>query len=206
MRDDSQRLRCFIILLFTVILEGIVEATGLTTQARTSYLPSEIRWGYRFEKVVRPFRDGSVRIDHDYFNKIYLVETTPRCSPRELYQLQQQQTEEEEKADKNPPTKSSRNAGSSSRHGSIATIPLIRLPAHLTVPSPTQQVRRRQSSPIMLPESVAVAADRTASQPSLHIRRASASTVAAAPYQDPLSCASDTHVLPLQNVELPRIR
>ncbi len=30
-----------------VILEGIVEGTGMTVQARTSYLPSEILWGHR---------------------------------------------------------------------------------------------------------------------------------------------------------------
>ena len=34
-----------------VVLEGIVEATGLTTQARTSYLPSEILWGHRFKSL-----------------------------------------------------------------------------------------------------------------------------------------------------------
>ena len=28
-------------------LEGIVEATGMTFQARTSFLPEEIVWGYR---------------------------------------------------------------------------------------------------------------------------------------------------------------
>lgn len=32
-------------LIMTV--EGIVEATGMTFQARTSFLPDEIRWGYR---------------------------------------------------------------------------------------------------------------------------------------------------------------
>ena len=29
------------------ILEGVVESTGATTQARTSYLPTEILWGHR---------------------------------------------------------------------------------------------------------------------------------------------------------------
>ena len=36
-----------------VILEGIVESTGNTVQTRTSYLPREILWGYRFENMVR---------------------------------------------------------------------------------------------------------------------------------------------------------
>lgn len=34
------------------MLEGVVESTGMTTQARSSYLPSEILWGHRFEPVV----------------------------------------------------------------------------------------------------------------------------------------------------------
>ncbi len=29
------------------ILEGVVDSTGSTTAARTSYLPSEVKWGYR---------------------------------------------------------------------------------------------------------------------------------------------------------------
>ncbi len=32
-------------------LEGIVESTGMTTQARTSYLPTEILWGHRFVTI-----------------------------------------------------------------------------------------------------------------------------------------------------------
>ena len=32
-------------LIMTV--EGIVEATGMTFQARTSFLPNEIQWGHR---------------------------------------------------------------------------------------------------------------------------------------------------------------
>lgn len=35
-----------------VAFEGIVEATGNSVQARTSYLPREILWGYRFENMV----------------------------------------------------------------------------------------------------------------------------------------------------------
>lgn len=35
-----------------VMLEGVVESTGMTTQARSSYLPSEILWGHRFESTV----------------------------------------------------------------------------------------------------------------------------------------------------------
>lgn len=34
------------------MLEGVVESTGMTTQARSSYLPAEILWGHRFESTV----------------------------------------------------------------------------------------------------------------------------------------------------------
>ena len=37
------------------IVEGIVDATGSTVQARTSYLPSEVMWGYDFVDMVRFF-------------------------------------------------------------------------------------------------------------------------------------------------------
>lgn len=37
-------------LIMTV--EGIVEATGMTFQARTSFLPDEINWGQRFQNLV----------------------------------------------------------------------------------------------------------------------------------------------------------
>jgi len=35
-----------------LILEGIIEATGNTTQARTSYLSDEILWGQRFKNIM----------------------------------------------------------------------------------------------------------------------------------------------------------
>ena len=38
-----------------VFLEGIVESTGNTVQTKTSYLPREILWGYRFENMVNEY-------------------------------------------------------------------------------------------------------------------------------------------------------
>ena len=61
-----------------IILEGIVESTGMTTQARTSYLPNEILWGYRFERLVTYHRDnGQYLIDYSSFNRTFSVETSP---------------------------------------------------------------------------------------------------------------------------------
>lgn len=36
-----------------VMLEGAVESTGLATQARSSYLSSEIIWNHRFEEMMK---------------------------------------------------------------------------------------------------------------------------------------------------------
>ena len=34
------------------MLEGTIESTSMTFQARTSYLPNEIMWGHRFEPMM----------------------------------------------------------------------------------------------------------------------------------------------------------
>nr|XP_015809902.2 ATP-sensitive inward rectifier potassium channel 12 [Nothobranchius furzeri] len=68
-----------------VILEGMVEATAMTTQARSSYLAREILWGHRFEPVV--FEKGDrYHVDYSRFHKTYEVPSTPHCSARELSQ------------------------------------------------------------------------------------------------------------------------
>uniref|UniRef100_A0A668V515 Potassium inwardly rectifying channel subfamily J member 4 n=1 Tax=Oreochromis aureus TaxID=47969 RepID=A0A668V515_OREAU len=55
-----------------VILEGMVEATAMTTQARSSYLAKEILWGHRFEPVV--FEKGDrYHVDYSRFHKTYEV-------------------------------------------------------------------------------------------------------------------------------------
>ncbi|XP_030649858.1 ATP-sensitive inward rectifier potassium channel 12 isoform X2 [Chanos chanos] len=66
-----------------VILEGMVEATAMTTQARSSYLAREILWGHRFEPVIYEDRDR-YQVDYGRFHKTYEVPTTPSCSAREL--------------------------------------------------------------------------------------------------------------------------
>ncbi|XP_036157372.1 inward rectifier potassium channel 4 [Myotis myotis] len=66
-----------------VILEGMVEATAMTTQARSSYLASEILWGHRFEPVLFEEKN-QYKIDYSRFHKTYEVPATPCCSAREL--------------------------------------------------------------------------------------------------------------------------
>ncbi|XP_070842146.1 ATP-sensitive inward rectifier potassium channel 12-like [Chaetodon trifascialis] len=69
-----------------VILEGMVEATAMTTQARSSYLAKEIMWGHRFEPVVFEKSDR-YHVDYSRFHKTYEVPSTPQCSARELSQM-----------------------------------------------------------------------------------------------------------------------
>ena len=64
-----------------VVLEGIVEPTGMSIQARSSYLPNEILWGYRFVNVLNYRRkEGVYKIDYGSFNTVYRVDKTPNCS------------------------------------------------------------------------------------------------------------------------------
>ncbi|XP_054285034.1 G protein-activated inward rectifier potassium channel 3-like isoform X2 [Macrosteles quadrilineatus] len=73
-----------------VILEGVIESTGMTTQARSSYLPSEILWGHRFQTLVSFKKEtGEHEVDYSLFNDTYEVDT-PLCSASELDNLARQ--------------------------------------------------------------------------------------------------------------------
>lgn len=68
-----------------VILEGTIESTGQSIQARSSYIPSEILWGHRFEQVVSFRKEtGEYLVDYSRFNATYEVET-PLCSAKDYY-------------------------------------------------------------------------------------------------------------------------
>ncbi|XP_076154844.1 G protein-activated inward rectifier potassium channel 1 [Alosa pseudoharengus] len=59
-----------------VILEGIVETTGMTCQARTSYTEDEVLWGHRFLPVMS-LEDGFFRVDYSQFHNTFEVNTPP---------------------------------------------------------------------------------------------------------------------------------
>ncbi|XP_073457809.1 G protein-activated inward rectifier potassium channel 4-like [Lithobates pipiens] len=68
-----------------VILEGMVEATGMTCQARSSYVESEVLWGHRFMPVLT-LEEGFYEVDYDTFHNT--DETpTPTCSAKDLAEL-----------------------------------------------------------------------------------------------------------------------
>ncbi|UYV78233.1 irk-2 [Cordylochernes scorpioides] len=71
-----------------VLLEGTIESTGSSFQARTSYLPADVLWGHRFEQVVSFQREtGEHVIDYSKFDRTVEVETV-QCSAREFQEYQ----------------------------------------------------------------------------------------------------------------------
>ncbi|OCT72307.1 hypothetical protein XELAEV_18035280mg [Xenopus laevis] len=69
-----------------VILEGMVEATGMTCQARSSYVDSEVLWGHRFIPVLT-LEKGFYEVDYTTFHDNYET-PTPSCSAKELKEIQ----------------------------------------------------------------------------------------------------------------------
>lgn len=71
-----------------VILEGTIESTGQSIQARSSYLNSEILWGFDFAPVIFYNKlKQNYEIDYSQFNSSRPV-TTPLKSSRELREEQ----------------------------------------------------------------------------------------------------------------------
>lgn len=69
---------------FWFVSEGVIESTGMTTQARSSYLPSEILWGHRFQNLVTFKKEsGEYEVDYGIFNNTVEVDT-PLCSAKQL--------------------------------------------------------------------------------------------------------------------------
>ncbi|XP_070700193.1 G protein-activated inward rectifier potassium channel 3-like [Pempheris klunzingeri] len=74
-----------------VILEGIVEASGMTCQARTSYTEDEVLWGHRFESCIS-LEKGAFRVDYSAFDKTFeiqmsLLSSKDRSTAKELEHL-----------------------------------------------------------------------------------------------------------------------
>ncbi|KAL4003946.1 DNA excision repair protein ERCC-4 [Sarotherodon galilaeus] len=67
-----------------VILEGVVETTGITMQARTSYIPEEILWGRRFVSIITE-EDGRYCVDYSKFGNTVPVRMSS-LSAKELDQ------------------------------------------------------------------------------------------------------------------------
>jgi len=69
---------------YIVTLEGVVEPSGNTTQARTSYLPDEILWGYHFKNCIHYAKKENVyAVDLSQLNTL-VPDNTPRLSAANL--------------------------------------------------------------------------------------------------------------------------
>lgn len=67
-----------------VVMEGTTESTGQTTQARTSYLASEVLWGHRFRPLVKYCKTKmAYEVDYSQFHDVLKVDT-PLCSAKDL--------------------------------------------------------------------------------------------------------------------------
>lgn len=68
-------------------LLGCVPSTGASTQAMSSYLPEEIYWGYRFDRIVTNQReDGKFLFDYKGFHDMVPVDT-PVCSAADFHAM-----------------------------------------------------------------------------------------------------------------------
>jgi len=78
---DLPRVRLEII----ITLEGTIESTGNTSQFLTSYLSSEIQWGYKLAALVPVLpktKKDKVCIDCSRFDETTKMLFTPRCSAK----------------------------------------------------------------------------------------------------------------------------
>ncbi|XP_023331211.1 ATP-sensitive inward rectifier potassium channel 12 [Eurytemora carolleeae] len=73
-----------------VILEAIVEPTGNNTQARSSFIPSEILWGHRFDSMVSYLKHkGVYAVDCCGMNQVSPDHITPMISAKDYHDLKQ---------------------------------------------------------------------------------------------------------------------
>jgi hypothetical protein len=73
----------------------------MTTQARSSYLPSEVLWGHRFQPLVSFKKEtGEYEVDYSLFNNTYEVDT-PLCSAKALDELRNIQQQQQQRHNEN---------------------------------------------------------------------------------------------------------
>ncbi|KAF7698865.1 ATP-sensitive inward rectifier potassium channel 1-like [Silurus meridionalis] len=63
-----------------VFLDGTAESTSSSCQVRTSYLPKEIMWGYKFLPIISRSKEGKYHVDFSNFAKVAPVDTPPFAS------------------------------------------------------------------------------------------------------------------------------
>ncbi|XP_023321179.1 ATP-sensitive inward rectifier potassium channel 8 [Eurytemora carolleeae] len=68
-----------------VTLDGTTQETGNQIQVRSSYLPNEILWGYRFEHTCVAYdkEETKYSVSYTMLNK-FVADRTPRFSAKEI--------------------------------------------------------------------------------------------------------------------------
>ncbi|XP_026878591.1 ATP-sensitive inward rectifier potassium channel 1a.1 [Electrophorus electricus] len=56
-----------------VFLDGTDESTSSACQVRTSYIPLEIKWGYKFLPIISRTKEGKYRVDFSNFGRVESV-------------------------------------------------------------------------------------------------------------------------------------
>merc|ERR1712080_763649 len=98
-------------------MEGTTPETGNKIQVRTSYLPSEIPWGYKFQHSCVHFdqHKGTYEVTFDTLNTI-IKDNTPRMSPHSYEEMKKKMEEEERRREME-------ETGSLCSHCSVASTP-----------------------------------------------------------------------------------
>ena len=100
-----------------IVLEGVIESTGMTMQARTSYTAHELVWGCNFTPLPRHddlvFK-GQLMVDFCHFNKLQPVRNMPVCSARDYERLRRETQNSSGVEDVNDP---SGTIGMNKEHG-----------------------------------------------------------------------------------------
>ncbi|XP_053480703.1 ATP-sensitive inward rectifier potassium channel 1-like [Ictalurus furcatus] len=58
-----------------VFLDGIDESTSSSCQVRTSYIPQEIKWGYKFLPIISRSKEGKYCVDFSNFDRVDPIPT-----------------------------------------------------------------------------------------------------------------------------------
>ncbi|KAF5907824.1 ATP-sensitive inward rectifier potassium channel 1-like [Clarias magur] len=84
MSVDTLNLQDFELVVF---LDAMAESTSSSCQVRTSYLPQEIMWGYKFLPIISRSKEGRYRIDFSNFAKVEptITASSSRCINDENY-------------------------------------------------------------------------------------------------------------------------
>ncbi|XP_053479233.1 ATP-sensitive inward rectifier potassium channel 1-like isoform X2 [Ictalurus furcatus] len=58
-----------------VFLDGTDESTSSSCQVRTSYIPQEIKWGYKFLPIISRSKEGKYHVDFSNFDRVEPIST-----------------------------------------------------------------------------------------------------------------------------------